>query len=234
MIIVGDVHSCGYELEKIIHDNKGERVLLCGDLFDRGFDGVKVWELINEFNLEATLGNHELKMLEFLNGKRQHLPSHYCYFLNSYIQKYKLEDLVAFLEKMPLIIKINESSLLTHASVVIDDPFMPNVSANVYGRHDKHDRLKNMDRTEWLDHYHKDVFVYYGHKVFPKPHFTKNTLGLDTGACHGFGLSYVNTETKSVKTIPSKDYFKQLKSKVNINTVLPEIQEFIKKNAKQI
>jgi bis(5'-nucleosyl)-tetraphosphatase (symmetrical) len=61
--IVGDVHGCGAELEELLErlgPGAGDRVILTGDLFDKGPDPVQVLDLLREVGAEAVLGNHDV------------------------------------------------------------------------------------------------------------------------------------------------------------------------------
>ena len=66
--IVGDVHGCAAELEELlarIGPGTGDRVILAGDLFDKGPDPVRVLDLLREVRAEAVLGNHDVAVREY-------------------------------------------------------------------------------------------------------------------------------------------------------------------------
>jgi bis(5'-nucleosyl)-tetraphosphatase (symmetrical) len=70
--VIGDIHGCldeFDELRKKIGLVKGtDRVVLLGDLIDRGPDSVGVVRRAMEMNDECILGNHEEKHLRFPEG----------------------------------------------------------------------------------------------------------------------------------------------------------------------
>lgn len=220
-IIIGDIHNCADELQKIIKWNPGCRYIAVGDLFDRGVNGVKVWELINEYSIESTRGNHEQKMIDYFEGRRDYLPHHYYQFLNRFSEVYKLEDLYEFIRNLPLIIKLDDNSLVTHGGIDLENPWNPNLSTNVYGRLDPEKRVpRDIDSEEcWWNQYSKRTLVYYGHVVGDSIRYrngmlnSTNSVGLDTGACHGGYLSAICHETKKTTVVKSKNYYAEVKGR---------------------
>lgn len=63
-LIVGDVHGCARELDRLLGKARPKRVILVGDLFTRGPDPRGVWDLIQEWGCEAVLGNHDAVVLD--------------------------------------------------------------------------------------------------------------------------------------------------------------------------
>ncbi len=62
-LIVGDVHGCAAELRRLLRKVRPKRLILLGDLFTRGPDPRGVWALIERWNAEAVLGNHDERVL---------------------------------------------------------------------------------------------------------------------------------------------------------------------------
>ncbi len=62
-LVIGDVHGCAEELAELLQSSDGARVVLVGDLFTKGPDPVGVWELIQEYELEAVLGNQDARLI---------------------------------------------------------------------------------------------------------------------------------------------------------------------------
>ena len=60
-IIVGDVHGCIDEFDELVnlvsYDKTRDRLILLGDLIDRGPDSVAVVKRAREMNLECVMGN---------------------------------------------------------------------------------------------------------------------------------------------------------------------------------
>ncbi len=216
ILCVTDLHGCGSEFQALINPFlKTHKIYALGDLFDRSFEGLKVWETINQCGVCCLAGNHDLKLLAYITGKREHIPKHYVYFLNEFSKKYNLEDLVTFLKNLPLTIKLDDQHLAVHAAIDIYNPFREDKDINAYGR------LANTVR--WYHLYKKIApVIVYGHEVWRNKGvrfgYSKlghiNSIGLDTGAAHGqrlTGLEIVDGKYK-FHEVPSKDYYIKMKS----------------------
>lgn len=71
--VIGDVHGCAAELRALLKriDAFGpSRIYMVGDLYTKGPDPVGVWKLIRDRKLKPVLGNHDVRMLAFLDGER--------------------------------------------------------------------------------------------------------------------------------------------------------------------
>ncbi|MSU46658.1 MAG: hypothetical protein EXS42_05935 [Lacunisphaera sp.] len=76
LIAVGDIHGCHKEFSDLLDEldlKKDDRIVLLGDLINRGPDSGKVVELARECATASLLGNHELRHLNF---RRTDDPSH--------------------------------------------------------------------------------------------------------------------------------------------------------------
>lgn len=212
-VIIGDIHSCADELQQIINHFPDCEYIAVGDLFDRGRRGMEVWNLIHKHNIKCCLGNHELKLLNFLTGKRDWVSPHYHVFINAFKKEKKIEELIEFLESLPLIIKLDEESLVTHGGIDIINPWREDVSANVYGKFNPEKPMPKGDvKNGWWNFYKGEVKVYYGHISFDEPKILGNSVGLDTAACHGNFLTSICHETGEIFSVKSKEnYFEKLK-----------------------
>lgn len=208
--IFTDVHGCGKELEKLIlpfvHDYD---LYSLGDNFDRAPDGVKVYEILKKYDVQCIMGNHEHKMLEYLEGRRKWLPKHYYYFLHEFTKKYKIGELIDFIKNMKLLIPLefdHADYILTHAGINLKDPYKEDLSANVYGRYE--------GEYDWVDHYENTYpIIIYGHIVYTDVLHHNSTIGLDTGACHGQKLTGMSIDggTHLFHHINTPDYHSKMK-----------------------
>lgn len=62
-LVVGDVHGCADELERLVRDVSPERVVLVGDLYTKGPDPEGVWAQIRDGGWSSVLGNHDDRLL---------------------------------------------------------------------------------------------------------------------------------------------------------------------------
>ncbi|MEQ1503010.1 MAG: metallophosphoesterase [Myxococcota bacterium] len=73
-LVIGDLHGCSDELAALLDragPATGADVVLVGDLFTRGPDPVGVWRQVRDGGLRSVLGNHDDRLLRFLDGARQ-------------------------------------------------------------------------------------------------------------------------------------------------------------------
>ncbi|MBX2804036.1 MAG: metallophosphoesterase [Myxococcales bacterium] len=69
-LVIGDVHGCARELQRLLDGVRPHRVVLVGDLFTKGPDPCGVWALIRDRGLLAVLGNHDQRLLDVVDGDR--------------------------------------------------------------------------------------------------------------------------------------------------------------------
>ena len=73
-IVVGDIHGCIEEFDellRVVEYTKRDRLLLLGDLVDRGPDPVGVVRRARELGADSVLGNHEEKHLRWRRHERK-------------------------------------------------------------------------------------------------------------------------------------------------------------------
>jgi serine/threonine protein phosphatase 1 len=66
VIAIGDIHGCHHEFADLLArlaPTRDDRLVLLGDLVNRGPDSARVIELAQEHGALALLGNHELRLL---------------------------------------------------------------------------------------------------------------------------------------------------------------------------
>lgn len=125
-IIVGDIHGCLEEFEELLkvvefRPNR-DRLVLLGDLVDRGPDPVGVVRRARELGAESVLGNHEEKHLRFRRheAKKYANPSYknpMKLFTDARLvehQSYSAEDW-AWLEKLPITLRVAPDWIVVHA-----------------------------------------------------------------------------------------------------------------------
>lgn len=258
--VIGDVHGAGNELRSLvakINPTATDKIILVGDVFDRGKHGHIVWEMIQEYNMDVFMGNHELKMLQFLKGSRQWLPNHYYWAINNLFNHgVDPEKLTNFLESLPTIRRYFDDFgvpfLVAHAGVDPNAPNTKNVSYNIYGNcPDNTPMPRPHDRdgkVYWWNLYLGETRVYYGHLVtpdgLPRYHYAPsglmNSCGLDTAAVHGGPLTAVQVESNHEPAVGIIQYqsgiawHADLKEefKTQPPSLLPEIWDYIYRSKK--
>jgi diadenosine tetraphosphatase ApaH/serine/threonine PP2A family protein phosphatase len=195
LIAIGDIHGCHQEFAELLvrlAPGSGDRVVLLGDLVNRGPDSSKVIQLARDHGAVALLGNHELRLLNYRRtGRKEYLKDG---DLDTH-GKLRPEDW-AFLEAMPL--TLEEPELNT---VFVHGGFLPNETwrkqpAEVVTRIQVIDRdgrpAKRADKPDapsWAELWSGPPMVVYGHTPRPEIHRLKWSVGIDTGCVLGGHLT---------------------------------------------
>lgn len=223
VIIIGDVHGCLAELlelvEKTGFNPKEDRLILAGDLVDRGPQSVDVVKWARE-NAEIVRGNHDdryVKLHQKMQWHKDHPKDLKPQWLKNYpdrivIYKGLSEDDHQWLAEAPVRIWLPE-----HKTVVVHAGFKPGVpleeqddnsmmhvrflyqvaSGYVPARLSKdNDYSQPLESVFWADLYDGDWNVVYGHHVWDYDNIQVHEnnkgikcYGIDTGCCFGGSLS---------------------------------------------
>lgn len=250
-IVVGDIHGTGLELSKMFKKYKmsdNDSIYFLGDLFDRGMHSFLVWDTINKYNVKCLLGNHEIKMIEFLEGKRDSLPKHYYVALNDLVKNgVDLDDLYQFLINLKSIYVLEshmQKYVLAHAGVNIKNPTKKDLSMNVYAGFPQDKSMPIVKKKDinnyWWDNYDGDEIVVYGHlcsedskvRIRKNKKGIVNSIGIDTSAVHGGCLTAYSINEGKFYKYKTKDHYSKVKSlnKVKLST---KVVKWIKKRKKQ-
>lgn len=222
-IIIGDVHGCIDELNELIqvlsYDKNKDRIILLGDLIDRGPDSVGVVRLARTLDLECVRGNHEHK---FLKWYRSQGSSNDVYHSRSHYNEFSDED-VNYIARMESYIKIG-NTVIVHAGL------RPGISLGNQSKDDlyyirymdadsKFISLKKINKLGkeatgahfWTEFWTGPESVVYGHNVhsYEDPFIEEVSpgvmcYGLDTGCCFGGRLTALILETGEIVQVQAK------------------------------
>lgn len=213
LIAVGDIHGCHHEfsdLLQLLELEGADRVVLLGDIVNRGPDSIKVIDLARAAGCVSLLGNHELRLLKFRKtGDRKYMKEH---------------DLETFDALRPDDWTYLESMLLTYQeadlnTVFVHGGFLPNEPwqkqpAEVVTRIqvvDKEGRARKRadepDAPPWADLWGGPPFVVYGHTPRPEIYKLKWSIGIDTGCVlGGYLTAYILPERRIVQVKARQRY----------------------------
>lgn len=222
-IIVGDIHGCIDEfnelIKKLSYDKKSDRLILLGDLIDRGPDSVAVVRKARQMDLECVMGNHEYKFLKWF---KSYNSKNDVYDRKDYYLQLSDED-INYIAQMPTSIKL-ENTIVVHAGL------KPGISLSnqskddlMYLRYtDKDKRFISLKKISkfgkeatgahfWTEFWYGPESVVYGHNVhsFEEPLIEEVRpgvfcYGLDTGCCFGGKLTAMVLETKEIVQVQAK------------------------------
>jgi hypothetical protein len=215
-LVVGDIHGCLDEFKELLkvadfrHDT--DRLLLLGDLVDRGPDSAGVVRFARELKADCILGNHEEKHLRWRkytraggkNPMRSFTPERLAIHASFSDADW------AFLESLPLHAEIAPGWLAVHGGLEPQIPFAdqrPNALLRCRWVDKVTGKMKAIDPEEpeviqppstifWADVWPGPENVVYGHHVHSKeqPYFSRPRpgvmcVGIDTGGCFGGKLT---------------------------------------------
>jgi hypothetical protein len=213
LIAIGDIHGCHHEFAELLDRlalSPEDRVILLGDLVNRGPDSTRVIDLARTCGAKALLGNHELRLLKARrSGDRKLLKSHDL----DTVDKLRPEDW-DYLEAMPLTHEEPElNTVFVHGGFLPDEPWQKQPAEVVTriqvvdrdGRPRK--RSEAPDAPSWADLWGGPPFVVYGHTPRHEVSRLKWSAGIDTGCVlGGYLTAYVLPERRFVQVKARQAY----------------------------
>ena len=214
LIAIGDIHGCHLEFAELlalIAPLPDDRVILLGDLINRGPDSSKVLDLARAIRARSLLGNHELRVLKYRRtGDKKALKEGDL----ETIERFRPEDW-EFLEAMPLIIEEPAlNTVFVHGGFLPGEPWQKQ-TAEVVTRIQVIDRAgrpaKRADKPDapaWADLWVGPPFVVYGHTPRREIYKLKWSLGIDTGCVQGGHLTaYILPEKRFLQVKAHQRYW---------------------------
>lgn len=214
LIAIGDIHGCHLEFAELlalIAPLPDDRLILLGDLINRGPDSIKVLELARAARARSLLGNHELRVLKYRRTGDQKLLKEGDL---ETIERFRPDDW-AFLETMSLTIEEPElDTVFVHGGFLPGEPWQKQ-TAEIVTRIQVVDRAgrpaKRSDKPDapaWADLWVGPPFVVYGHTPRREIYKLKWSLGIDTGCVQGGHLTaYILPEKRLVQVKARQRYW---------------------------
>lgn len=223
LIIISDIHGCIEEfnelLKKVQYSKNTDRLILLGDLIDRGPDSVAVVSRARELDIESVMGNHEFRYLRWYKGNQKILDS------KSHYSELSDED-AAYINRMPYHIKLEENLYVLHAGAKPGTPIEKQRRDDLlYLRYTDKDRnfisLRKVhagcsEAMFWTDFWYGPESIIYGHNVhdMENPKIEQRTpdvtcWGLDTGCCFGGRLTalIIEGDKKEIVQVQAKEIY---------------------------
>jgi len=212
-IAIGDVHGCADEFEELLNAlelEPGDRVIQVGDLINRGPDSHGVLELVRAYQVEAILGNHELRLLRARRDDRKDLLKSYDH---ATIKTLTGEDW-DFLSTLPRYkYGPTEDVVLVHGGFLPQQPWHTqdvDIITNIQVIDKKGNPAKRSDAPNakpWADYWSGKPFVIYGHTPRPNTLERPGSIGIDTGCVYGGHLTaYIVDDGSLVQVRARKAY----------------------------
>ena len=213
IIAVGDIHGCATEFEELLRKlalTTHDRLVLLGDLVNRGPESGRVIALARQHAHRALLGNHELRLLNYRKtGDPSHLKR------SDYETLKQLSDRDwAYLAAMPLTHHVPElGTVLVHGGFMPGRPWR-HQPARVVTRiqvvgpdGEPHKRSEYPEAPHWSALWQGPPFVIYGHTPRREPALARWSLGLDTACVQGGALTACVLPGRTLVQVPARQTY---------------------------
>jgi hypothetical protein len=230
-VIISDIHGCLEEFEELLakleYHREKDRLIIAGDLIDRGPNSPGVVRKIRELNLESICGNHDAKFLKWFRNQGTNQEQfysgkdYYCQFSDADIN---------YLAQMPYYLKLPEhNAIVIHAGLRAYLPIEKQDRQDLlYLRYCDSDhkfvslkKIAKLGKEEadahfWTEFGPFGCDVVYGHNVnsmenirIDKYEDGTSCFGIDTGCCFGGRLTALVLDTKEVIQVRAKQVYHQ-------------------------
>jgi diadenosine tetraphosphatase ApaH/serine/threonine PP2A family protein phosphatase len=214
IIAIGDIHGCHQEFAELLErlaPTPADRLILVGDLVNRGPDSARVIDLAIQHRALSLLGNHEARLLHFRRtGDRSNLKDDDEKTFASLLPHHW-----DYLEKLPLTHEEPELNVVfVHGGFLPGEPWQKQAAAVVTriqvidneGRPRK--RADALDGVPWAERWVGPPFVVYGHTPRPDIFKLKWSVGLDTACVFGGHLTaYILPERRFIQVKARRRYY---------------------------
>ncbi|HYZ57860.1 MAG TPA: polynucleotide kinase-phosphatase [Streptosporangiaceae bacterium] len=233
--VIGDVHGCRAELERLLGElgytvsrddegraagahHDGRRAVFVGDLVDRGPDTPGVLRLVMGMVADGDAfcvpGNHENKLLRALQGRNvqvTHGLAESVAQLSAEPEQFRA-DVERFLDGLVSHYVLDGGQLVVcHAGLI--ERYQGRASGRVrefclYGQTTgETDEYGLPVRYPWAQEYRGKAMVLYGHTPVPAPEWINNTLCLDTGCVFGGRLTALRYPEREIVSVPAAEIY---------------------------
>ena len=193
VFFVGDVHGCFSTLKLLLKKAQYKpnlhRLILLGDLINKGPDSFAVLSWVRENKITALLGNHELKFIQTVETNQP---------LSDSLQKLKqsmgqdLENWLSYLKSWPVFIE-EETFIALHGGLVPGEHPKQSKTTHLvnirYWNKKTKEISDNPAHPAWHDLYTGSKLVVYAHWARQGLTIKPNSIGLDTGCVYGEKLT---------------------------------------------
>ncbi len=214
IIAIGDIHGCHAEFSELlerISPTPDDRLILLGDLVNRGPDSLRVIDLARQHRAISLLGNHELRLLKFRKTGDRNLLKETDEHTFSRLRPEDWD----FLEQMPLTYAVEEfQTVFVHGGFLPNEPWSAQPAQVVTQIQVIDPAGKPRKRADcehcppWADFWKGPPYVVYGHTPRPEIHLLPWSAGIDTACVMGGHLTaYLLPEKRFVQVKARRRYF---------------------------
>ncbi len=210
ILMVGDVHGCFDELmdllKKVNYKSSEDRLILVGDLINKGPKSLEVLKWVRENHIEFVLGNHELGFINFLKNPN---PKYKNFVRLKEQFGEELSEWTSWLTSIPFFIE-EKNFVVVHGGVIPElsiEKTEPYILTQIRTWDGEGKDMKNLDNPPWYELYKGEKTVVYGHWAAKGLNVREKTIGLDSGCCFGGKLSLLHLETREITQVEAKEAY---------------------------
>lgn len=192
-IIVGDVHGCRDELDRLLDHvglTRSDRLFLVGDTVARGPDPCGVLEILRHARGLAVRGNHEDRLLRWRASGAPDTALGSAHRATARALRKKDWTL---LDGFPLWLDLPEhDARIVHAGIIPGMPIeaqSPRVLMNIRGIGPRGEAIEQRGREPWGTRYEGPLHLIFGHNAQADVQIHPFATGIDTGAVYGGRLT---------------------------------------------
>ena len=195
-IVVGDVHGCRDEVERlldVLRFSAGDSLYFVGDLLSRGPDPEGVLALIRRTGAKSVRGNHDDALSKWRAAQQTGVSDPPIKGSQRRVAELLDESDWELIESLPLHLDLPDHGVrLVHAGVVpgipIDQqPVEAFLSMRYLGPHNE--PIEKGGTVLWGTRYQGPPHVVFGHNAQPEPQIHPWATGIDTAAVYGGRLT---------------------------------------------
>jgi protein phosphatase len=224
--IIGDVHGCCDELERLLSElgweqknglyahPEGRKAVFVGDLVDRGpriVDSVRLVKAMVDAGFALCVpGNHDIKLVRKLRGRDVQITHGLDRSLAELepLSESERDEIRDFLDKLVSHYVLDDGRLVV-AHAGMREEMQGRGSGKVrdfalYGESTgETDEFGLPVRWNWAAEYRGQAMVVYGHTPVPEPEWLNRTINIDTGCVFGGRLTALRYPEKELVSIPA-------------------------------
>jgi protein phosphatase len=225
--VIGDVHGCLGELNELLMrldypltglHPQGRTAVFVGDLADRGPDSagvlLRVMDLVRSGSALCVPGNHDDKLLRWLEGKKVTLT----HGLEGTVKQLEAAGEAVRAEVRSFLSGLVSHLVLDGGALVVAHAGLPEHyqgrasgrvrSFALYGDVDgSTDEAGFPVRGDWAQSYRGKRRVIYGHTPVARAQWVNNTIDIDTGCVFGGALSALRYPELEVLSVPARQQY---------------------------
>lgn len=229
--IIGDIHGCYSEFEKLtiklgydwnsgapIHPDS-RQLAFVGDLTDRGPESLMtaelVWDLVRNRKIAFYVpGNHCNKLYRYLLGNKVQTKHGLETTVSEFLSLDQMQrdsfrkKFLSLYESAPLYHVLDQGKIvIAHAGIREDYIGKNNSKIKTFVLYGDITGQYNADgtpvRRDWAKSYQGNAIIVYGHTPVKEPRVLNNTYNIDTGAVFGGKLTALRYPEMELVSVPS-------------------------------